>query len=69
MHGGSGRDILYGEGGAEALYGNLGNDIVHSTHDAAGDSVDCGGSVDTAQKAGAPDLNLDCFVNCERFER
>jgi hypothetical protein len=70
VHGaGSGRNILYDEGGAEALYGGPGNEIVLSTHDDAGDDVDCGDGVDTVQKADAPDLNLDRFVNCERFER
>jgi Ca2+-binding RTX toxin-like protein len=69
VHGGSGQDVLYGEGGADALYGGPGNDIVLSTYDDAGDYVDCGGGVDTVQKAGAPDLNLDRFVNCVRFEK
>ena len=40
-----------------------------STYDNAGDYVDCGGGVDTVKKSDAPGLNLDRFVNCERFER
>lgn len=67
VHGGSGSDVLYGEAGEDALYGGPGGDIVVSTYDDAGDYVDCGGGVDTVQKAGAPDRNLDRFVNCEKF--
>jgi Ca2+-binding RTX toxin-like protein len=69
VHGGSGGDVIYGEGGEDALYGGPGADIVISTNDGAGDYVDCGGGVDTVQKAGAPDRNLDRFVNCEKFVR
>ena len=39
-----------------------------STYDNAGDYVDCGG-VGAVKKSDAPGLNLDRFVNCERFER
>jgi Ca2+-binding RTX toxin-like protein len=69
MHGGSGVDILYGEGGEDALYGGPGDDIVISTGDNAGDYVDCGDGVDVVVQAEAPDLKLDRFVNCEKFEK
>ena len=49
MQGGSRRDVLYGEGGADALYGGPGNDIVLSTYDNAGDYMDCGDGEDTVQ--------------------
>lgn len=58
-----------GEGGADTLYGGPGNDIVLSTYDNAGDYVDCGGGVGAVKKSDAPGLNLDRFVNCEKFER
>jgi Ca2+-binding RTX toxin-like protein len=83
LYGGSGDDVIHGGNGddraeeravhdgsgRDALYGGPGNDIVLSTYDDAGDNVDCGGGVDPVQKAGAPDLNLDRFVNCERYEK
>ena len=67
MFGGSGGDVIYGEGGVDALYGSPGSDLITSTGDDAGDYVDCGAGVDIVEKSGASDRKLDRFVNCERF--
>ena len=60
-----GNDFLYGDAGGDALYAGPGNDTLHSVGDQDGDLVDCGSGTDTVQKGS--DLNLDRFVNCERF--
>ena len=72
IRGTAGDDVIHGGKGDDrteerAVHGGPGNDIVLSIYAAAGDYVDCGDGADTVQKAGAPNLNLDRFVNCEKF--
>jgi hypothetical protein len=60
-------NVIYGEGGADALYGGPGSALITSTGDNADDFVDCGGGADIVEESGASDRKLDRFVNCERF--
>ena len=67
LFGGSGDDVLQGDGGEDVLYGGPGNDTVYSVGDGAADIVDCGAGTDTVVRG--PDQNLDSFVGCERVRR